>query len=353
MDELYIDIVEEIWGWGWDFKTIFNQTKDFKGSKIIVPINSYGGDVMEGMSIYNYLKGHPVQIEARIVGYAMSIGTIIASAADRVVMPENGWYMIHNPWMRTGGDHEDLKHSSEVLLKMTNDLADIYVKKTGLPLDRILQMMDVETWLTAKEALEYGFVDELSSAVQYVAQFEPDQLSKFRNIPQALAKGEPEIHNQNNEKDMKILAAISAFFGKEITENTTEAEIQALIAEKNQAEASRQSEIEQLRSEFQNLQSSALTEERVTTLATEAVQAALEGHNTGISDEDRTALNQANETITAQVARIDSLIGEVNALKNLKSGGKQSSGQGLPTGQEAIPDDTTVVAAPEFDALFK
>lgn len=353
MEELYIDIVEEIWGWGFTFEDIVRKTKGFNGSRIILPINSYGGDVMEGLAIHNYVKSLNTPVEARIVAYAMSMGTVIACGADRVVMPENGWYMIHNPWMRAGGDHEDLKHSSEILAKMTVDLAEIYAKKTGLALETILQMMDVETWLTAKEALKMGFVDELSSNVQFVATLDPKFQSKLINIPVALKPETAVSVNQNSQIPMKgLFAKLSAFFGKEINENTSEADLEQMIAAYNQNQSRQNEAIDTLRTELQNLQASMPTEDRINEIVNAAVASALEGQSSGLTEEQLADLQNANAAVQNQATQITNLVNEINALKNSKSGGQQGSGQHVPGIEAQTPEGVAVVKAPEFDALM-
>lgn len=190
---LQIEILDDIGGWyGYTFKDLYQAARGFKGDSIRVVINSFGGSVLEGLLIFNYLKGHKARVETHIPGYAMSMGTVIAAAGDYVTMADTGYFMIHNPWGVEMGDHENMADMSQLLLQMTNDLADIYVARTGLDKQEILDMMKAETWLTPQEALEMGFVDELTVGAKFEASLDPKILAQFENVPEALRPPQPD-----------------------------------------------------------------------------------------------------------------------------------------------------------------
>jgi len=184
--DLTLDLIQEIDGFGWTFDAVRRQLQGFDGDNVIVPINSFGGDVFEGLSIYNLLKKQKYKVRAEILTYAMSIGTIIALAADRVVMPENGFFMIHNPFAFAAGDGEDLENTAALLEKITVQMAKIYSEKTGLTTNKIRKMLKAETWLTAKEAKALGFVDEVVKPVKMAANFKREQFAKFENVPEEI-----------------------------------------------------------------------------------------------------------------------------------------------------------------------
>ena len=192
------------------FNELREQARGFEGDKIRVPVNSYGGSVLEALAIYNFLIGHNAEVETHIPTFAMSAGTVIAAAGDTVTMADNGFYMIHNPWTVTVGDKAEHDKSEKLLGQMTSMIADIYKRKTGLKKAEILNMMNEETWLTAKEAKKMGFVDQLTKGAKFEASFNPEDLEDLRNIPQVLNKSEKNIM-ENTLLD-NILSGIRNFF---------------------------------------------------------------------------------------------------------------------------------------------
>ncbi len=214
-EALVIQTVQEIDGWGFTYETLESQLRDYDGTRIIVPINSFGGDVLNGLAIYNLLRGHKAKVTTRIVGYAASMGTIIALAGDRVEMPENGYFMIHDPTAGAFGKSEDLRRVAELMDSMKAQLVDIYEKKTGLDREEIESMMEKETWLTASRALELGFVDKVTKGVKLAAQFKPDDRLPFKNVPQNLIQeNEPQPKMSKHKNFINALAeVVDKYFG--------------------------------------------------------------------------------------------------------------------------------------------
>lgn len=131
-------------------------------SEIKLYINSYGGSVFEGTAIYNQLKRHPAKITAYIDGFACSIASVIAMAADTVIMPKNAMMMIHHAWQYACGNSDELRKAADDLDKINEGGRQAYMLKCGdkLTEEKLIAMMDAETWLTAEECMEYGFADE-------------------------------------------------------------------------------------------------------------------------------------------------------------------------------------------------
>lgn len=126
---------------------------------IVVNINSPGGDVFEGLAIYNLLKAHGGHVTVNVIGLAASAASFIAMAADTVKVAKAGFLMIHNAWLVVAGDRNDLAEVSEWLLQFDETLAGIYADKTGTDQAEIMAMMDAETWLSGAQAIEQGFAD--------------------------------------------------------------------------------------------------------------------------------------------------------------------------------------------------
>lgn len=132
-----------------------------KGERITVLINSGGGSVFAGNEIYSLLHGRD-DVDIQIQSMAGSAASVIAMANHSEISPV-GMIMIHNVSIRgASGDYHDMKKNAEILQQMNAALAAAYTAKTGKPEDEILKMMDRETWITANQALEMGFVDAIT-----------------------------------------------------------------------------------------------------------------------------------------------------------------------------------------------
>lgn len=124
-------------------------------------INSWGGSVFEGTAIYNQLKRHSAHKTAYVDGFACSIASVIAMAADEVVMPKNTTMMIHEMWEVAAGNPSQLRKAADDLEIINAAGRKAYLEKAGDKLDEstLAQMMDAETWLTAEQCIAYGLAD--------------------------------------------------------------------------------------------------------------------------------------------------------------------------------------------------
>lgn len=147
-------------------KDVIKALREADGDEITVLVNSGGGDVMAGNEIYSALKRYEGRVTAEITGYAASAATIICCGADVVRANPGIQYMIHNVSTWQGGDHKDMESMAEVLRTADKSIANIYHLKTGMDEKSILALMDsgasnIGKWMDAKEAKQYGFVDEI------------------------------------------------------------------------------------------------------------------------------------------------------------------------------------------------
>jgi len=130
-------------------------------SGITMRINSPGGDVFEGLAIYNLVRSQGVPVTVMVDGVAASAASIIAMAGQKIVMAENALLMIHNAWMVAIGDPDDLRKSADTLEKISDTLVATYAARSGKAASEIAAMMDAETWLNAQEAVDQGFATEI------------------------------------------------------------------------------------------------------------------------------------------------------------------------------------------------
>lgn len=135
---------------------------DLNGKALTVRINSYGGEVAEGLAIYNLLKSYDGEVTTICDGFACSAASVVFMAGVKRIMPRSSLLMIHNAWTRASGDADDLRKAADDLEKITQPSVEIYTSVSNLDADEIKAMMDAETWIDADEALGYGFATEIS-----------------------------------------------------------------------------------------------------------------------------------------------------------------------------------------------
>lgn len=160
---LYLDgyIAQESW---WDDEISPKQFKselEEADSDITVWINSPGGDVFAASQIYNMIKEYKGKVTVKIDGLAASAASVIAMAGDEVLMSPVAMLMVHNPATLVFGEESDMKRCIEMLSEVKESIMNAYETKTSLPRDKISKMMDRETWMSAKKALELGFCDKV------------------------------------------------------------------------------------------------------------------------------------------------------------------------------------------------
>lgn len=207
--EVYI--FDEIGAYGITAQDFISEMKEYKDTPVNLRINCIGGDVFDGMAMYNIIKKREAKTTAYIEGIAASMGSVIALAADEVVMAENSLFMIHNAWGGAMGEAEDMRKTASILEKISGEIANIYERKTRLSLNRIIEMMDKETWLNAQEAYELGFIDLISDSIKVAAKYD---VSKFKNITTE------QIHNKLNinVNNKKMTEELKNWFNNKVDE---------------------------------------------------------------------------------------------------------------------------------------
>lgn len=134
---------------------------------VAVNINSPGGDMFEGLAIYNLLREHPAEVTVRVMGIAASAASIIAMAGDRIEMGLGSFLMIHNSWGVVVGNQQDMRDAAATFAEFDAAMVDVYSARTGGKPDDIAKMMAEETWLRAATAMEIGFADATFDAPEY------------------------------------------------------------------------------------------------------------------------------------------------------------------------------------------
>lgn len=176
---LYLyDVIDPYWGVG---AAEFNKAlAGLNGKKVTLRVNSPGGDVFDGRAMAAAIAQHG-NVHAVIEGLAASASTYVTAACATVTIAAGSFYMIHEAWTMAYGNKGDLTQTAALLGKIDDSIVADYAKKTGKSNDEIIAWMQAETWFTAEEAVENGFVDSISEVAKVENKW---NLSAYNNAPQ-------------------------------------------------------------------------------------------------------------------------------------------------------------------------
>lgn len=175
-------------------------------SQINVYINSYGGEVAEGLAIYNALKRHPAKVVTYCDGFACSIASVIFMAGEERIMCNPSFLMIHDAWSYAAGNADELRKQADDLEKITTASVEAYMARCNLTEEELRAKMKAETWLTHSEAVEMGFA---TGEAEMEESDQPSQNAKKRAFelflqaiaPKSADKDEDEHENPDDESD--------------------------------------------------------------------------------------------------------------------------------------------------------
>ena len=227
--ELYGPISEFSW-WGDEitpkkFKDDLNKLGG--GGPVTIRINSGGGEVFAASVIRSIIVEYPGKVTCRIDGLCASAATFVAMAGNVVRMQDTGYFMIHDPSMVAWGTIDDIKQALDLLKTIKSGLVDVYQARTKLETEKLSRMMSDETWLTANEAKELGFVDEVigTTSKKSLANLAGksaivNAVSYYKHVPEALrallGEAEQPVNQAAAESaDLKRLRAEVQFYVKE------------------------------------------------------------------------------------------------------------------------------------------
>lgn len=142
-------------------KDIDKALKEAGDNDVVINLNSPGGDVFDGIAIYNRLKRHNGKVTIHVDGWACSAASVIAMAADELIMGLGSMFMYHEASSIVWGTKTDMRKEADVLHELEEGIIDIYMTKTNLSREEIRTNLDAETWLSAKKAVEQGFADKV------------------------------------------------------------------------------------------------------------------------------------------------------------------------------------------------
>lgn len=206
-DAVELLLYDEIGFWGITAKQFADELARIEASTIHLRVNSPGGDVFDGVAIYNTLRAKDAQVITHIDGLAASIASVIALAGDEVRIAPNAFFMIHNPWGVTIGDADLHRKMADRLDKISlGAIVSTYRAKTGAAVATIERWMDDETWFTAEQAADAGFVDVVEEVAPAEDRALPFDLSIYQHVPAGLnyaASGDESFLTADQRRDLE------------------------------------------------------------------------------------------------------------------------------------------------------
>ena len=182
------DVIGADWyGDGVTASRIAAALRSIGGADVTVNINSPGGDMFEGLAIYNLLREYEGKVTVKVLGLAASAASIIAMAGDDVQIGRGAFLMIHNCWVYAMGNRHDLQQIAADMVPFDKAMNDIYGARTGLDAATIDAMMDAETYIGGSDAVEKGFADRLLAADE-IADGDDSPAAALRKLDATLAK---------------------------------------------------------------------------------------------------------------------------------------------------------------------
>lgn len=197
------DVIDSYFGIG--AESFNKELSAMKGKPVNLRINSPGGDVFDARAMATAIAQHG-NVTAHIDGLAASAATYVALAANSVNMSEGSFFMIHNAWTLGIGSKSDFLELAALLDKMDGTIINDYVKKTGKTVDEVTSWMNAETWFTAQEALDAGFIDSVTDGKKVENKW---NLSAYVNAPKVEEKSDDEIWNAQRESAERRLRLLT------------------------------------------------------------------------------------------------------------------------------------------------
>ncbi|MFY9110760.1 MAG: head maturation protease, ClpP-related [Desulfomonilia bacterium] len=178
-------LVYDVIGWPYnDAGDLVRYVNSLGDKDILVRLNTPGGDVFDGMAIFNSLANHKGKVTIRIEALAASMGSVLAMAGKEIQAYSNTMMMIHDPWIYTAGNQYELREMADLLEKISGNMLDVYAGRSKIGKREMREIMKAETWYTAKEAKEKGFIDTiLETGKAAKAQFD---LTMYTNAPDGI-----------------------------------------------------------------------------------------------------------------------------------------------------------------------
>ena len=206
-------IGQDYWGEGITAKRIAGALRAMNGADVTVNINSPGGDMFEGLAIYNLLREYEGHVTVKVLGIAASAASIIAMAGDDIQIGRGAFLMIHNCWVYAMGNRHDFAELAQSLEPFDTAMADIYAARSGLDIAAVQKLMDGESYIGGSDAVAKGLADSLLSA-DAVSDGDESPAAALRKLDALLAKT-----NTPRSERRKLIKALSGGMPGAVTTN--------------------------------------------------------------------------------------------------------------------------------------
>ena len=306
-----ISIYDAIGSFDVNAKQFVDELKEINADTINLRINSPGGSVIDGNAMFNALQRHPAKVITHIDGLAASMASVIAMAGDEVHMADNALLMIHNPWTFSMGDADELRADADLLDKMSASILSSY-GRSQYEADEIKNLMDEETWFTAQEAFDAGFVDHISTGLRAAAgditamaegaeikvPAEKQIVSLTKQID-AISKASTEISADlleqvviNQALEAKVEEITTELASAALTMEAAEASVEKVSAELEAKAAEAETKAAELEAKDAEIeQTKEITEEAVAAKAAELVQVTAHAPVADLGDEENNKIS--------------------------------------------------------------
>lgn len=199
-DAIVSDDITAEWFGGVSAQTIVPQIRAIKGGTLHLRINSPGGDVFAAQAIVAAIRDTGANVIAHVDGFAASAATVVATAADSIEISDGALYMIHCGWCLTVGNATDMRSTADLLDKVDATIVKQYAKRTGKSVEEVMALMTAETWMTAQEAVDMGFVNSITAPSKVKASWD---LSAYEKAPKQ-EQEEPIVNDQREYLNRKL-----------------------------------------------------------------------------------------------------------------------------------------------------
>lgn len=195
--------------------TLARSIQDLNADQINVHINSYGGEVAEGLAIYNSLKNHPARVRTVCDGFGCSAASVVFMAGDERVMNPASLLMIHNAWTSASGNAKELRKAADDLEVISDTSAEAYRARVNIPEEQLTELLDSETWITPADAVAWGFATEILEEEQAETASQSARAAVFQALAGTQEAPPPPAPPKQEEKNLFTFLSALTRGGKE------------------------------------------------------------------------------------------------------------------------------------------